>query len=370
VNELNPDSQIGGLRCGPVLVTGATGFLGDSLLRHLLSGGIRVRALVRSEVKAKRLAEQGVEPVLGDINDRSALTAALDDVAVVYHLAGRLLEPGEATFEYRRTHIDGTKLLLSCCREQPQLKCFVHCSTTGVLGSTGEQPADENAPLHPTNVYEATKAEAELAVRAAWSEGFPAVIVRPGLVYGPGDLHLVKFFRSVLHRQFRPIGAQDVWLHPIYIDDMTDAFLRCGVRRAAIGECFHIAGPEPVSLERLAATIAAAEGTALPRGRIPLLVARVVAGAGDALPASLKHLAPLTRSRLDFLTHSRVYNVAKAKRMLDFVAPTDLTAGIARSVAWYRHHGYLPAGSSAERAEQSSGRFDLTSHSPQPGSSW
>jgi nucleoside-diphosphate-sugar epimerase len=161
-------------------------------------------------------------------------------------------------------------------------------------------------------------------------------------VYGPGDLHLVGFFQSVLKRQFRPIGRETVWLHPIYIDDMTEAFLRCGASRAAIGECFHLAGREPVSLEGLARAIAEAAGTTPARGRIPMPAARVLAAAGDALPARLRHAAPLTRSRLDFLTHSRVYSVAKAERVLDFVALTDLDVGIKNSVAWYREYGYLP----------------------------
>ena len=76
----------------------------------------------------------------------------------------------------------------------------------------------------------------------------PAVIARPGLVYGPGDLHLLAFFRSVLRRRFRPIGRRKVWLHPIYIDDMTEALVRCGRHAAAVGECFHLAGREPVPL--------------------------------------------------------------------------------------------------------------------------
>jgi nucleoside-diphosphate-sugar epimerase len=270
------------------------------------------------------------------------MAAALDDVAVVYHLAGKLLEPGEPPQEYRRTHVDGTKLLIDCCRRQPGLERFVHCSTTGVLGSTGDQPADESSALRPTNVYEATKAEAESAVSAACHDGFPAVIARPGLVYGPGDLHLVTFFRTVLRRRFRPIGRQTIWLHPIYIDDMTEALLRCGVCSAAVGERFHIAGPEPVSLEGLAAVIAEAGGTTLPPGRIPLPAARSLAAVGDALPARLRRSAPLTKSRLDFLTHSRVYCVAKAERLLHFVARTDLATGIAHSIAWYREQGYLP----------------------------
>lgn len=74
-----------------VLVTGATGFLGARLVHRLLSGGVRVRVLVRSQTKARPLADQGAEVVLGEITEKGAVLAALDGVVVVYHLAGKLL---------------------------------------------------------------------------------------------------------------------------------------------------------------------------------------------------------------------------------------------------------------------------------------
>ncbi|MFL5841157.1 MAG: NAD-dependent epimerase/dehydratase family protein [Thermoleophilaceae bacterium] len=327
-----------------MLVTGATGFMGASLVRRLLFQGERVRVLARSPAKAKPLTDQGAEAVIGDITDPIAVAEAVDGASVVYHLAGRLFAPGVPAAEYYATHVEGTKLLLERAREESTLERFVHCSTTGVLGVTGDGPADETAPYRPTNAYEATKAEAEQAVRDRTRDGFPAVIARPGLVYGPGDLHLLPFFRTVLRRQFRPIGRRPVWLHPIYIDDMTEALLRCGQRAEAVGECFHLAGREPVSLAGLADAIARAGGTRLPRGHIPLTAAQAVAVVGDRLPPKLRQSAPLTRGRLDFLTHSRVYDIRKAQRVLGFAAATDLPTGAARSMEWYREEGYLAAG--------------------------
>jgi nucleoside-diphosphate-sugar epimerase len=330
-------------RSPAVLVTGATGFLGASLVRRLLSRAQRVRVLVRSKDKARAMANRGAEVIVGEITDQSAVEAAVDGVEIVYHLAGRLLRPDVPAREYERTHVEGTTVLLDACMRLSSITRFVHCSTTGVLGVTGEWPADENAPMRPTNVYETTKAKAELAVRDAIANGFAAVIARPGLVYGPGDLHLLPFFRAVLRHRFRPIGSRPVWLHPIYIDDLSEGLLRCGYHPSAPGECFHLAGRVPVSLVELAAAIARAGGTRVPYGHIPMLAASAVATLGDALPARLRRSVPLTRSRLDFLTHSRVYDVTKAERVLDLGAPTDLGTGAALTVAWYRSEGYLPA---------------------------
>jgi nucleoside-diphosphate-sugar epimerase len=303
--------------------------------------------LVRSPDKASATADQGADVVVGDITDGTAIRAAVDGVTIVYHLAGRLLVAGIGAGEYLRTHVEGTRLLLAHCKAAPNLERFVHCSTTGVLGATGERPADESAPIRPTNIYEATKARAERTIRDSWRDGFPAVIARPGLVYGPGDDHLLPFFRSVQARRFRPIGRRPVRLHPIYIDDLTDALVRCGEYPAAIGECFHLAGRAPVTLAELAEAIAQAVGTHLPPGHIPMPAARALAAVGERLPPNLRRVAPLTRSRLEFLTYSRVYDVTKAQRLLEFSAPTALPAGVSQSVAWYRERGYLA--SSAER---------------------
>jgi nucleoside-diphosphate-sugar epimerase len=326
-----------------VLVTGANGFLGAALVRRLLAEGRTVRMLVRSRERATPLTSLGAEAAIGNITDPGAVRDALDGVAVVYHLAGRLLKPDVPAEEYRATHVEGTRVLVAACHERPTLERLVHCSTTGVLGVTGRRPADEDAPFRPTNIYEATKAQAEIAVREAMEGGLRAVIVRPGLVYGPGDLHLLGFFRSVLRRQFRSIGRRAVWLHPIYIDDLVEAMVMAGTLPSALGECFHLAGRSPVTLAELAAEIARAQGTAVPTGFIPLPAARTLAVVGDMLPPRLRRAAPLTSTRLDFLTHSRVYDVSKAERRLRFKAMTDLATGIARSVAWYRDHGYLPA---------------------------
>jgi nucleoside-diphosphate-sugar epimerase len=97
-----------------------------------------------------------------------------------------------------------------------------------------------------------------------------------------------------------------------------------------------------VSLSELAATIARAGGTRVPDGHIPMLAAHAAAILGDSLPARLRRSAPLTRTRLEFLTNSRVYDVRKAERVLGFQATTDLGTGAGLTVEWYRNEGHLP----------------------------
>lgn len=320
------------------LVTGATGFLGMNLCQRLAETLTPTRALVRSPERAQALRTLGIEVIGGDVTDEAAVERAMDGVDVVFHLAGKLYIPGIPAEEYERIHVQGTRNVLRQARER-QIARLVHCSTTGVFGVTGSRPADEDATYAPTNAYERTKLQGESLTRTAMSEGLPAVIIRPGLVYGPGDLHLLGFFRSIQRGVFRPIGRAPVWLHPVYIDDMSDAMLRAAENPYAVGEAFNIAGRQPVTLLSLSQEIAKSLGVATPRGWIPLPIARTVAAVGDTLPAALRHRAPLTTSRLDFLTHSRMYRVEKAQRLLDFTAETSLAEGIARTASWYRAEG-------------------------------
>lgn len=322
------------------LVTGATGFLGLSLCQRLTQAGAPTRALVRSPERAQALRAMGVELVAGDVTDAATVAQAMEGVDIVYHFAGKLFIPGVPADEYGRIHVDGTRNVLRQARQRSVTR-FVHCSTTGVFGVTGAQPVDEDARYAPTNAYERTKLEGESLVRAAIAEGMPAVIIRPGLVYGPGDLHLLGFFRTVQRGMFRPIGRAPVWLHPIYIDDMTAATIRAAEAPLALGEAFNIAGREPATLLQLSQEIAKALGVPMPRGWIPMPVAQAAARVGDAFPAPVRRRAPLTTSRLDFLTHSRMYTVTKAQRLLDFTAETPLSEGVARAAAWYRAEGLL-----------------------------
>jgi nucleoside-diphosphate-sugar epimerase len=328
---------------GVVLITGGTGFLGTALARRLLAYGARVRILARSAARARELAALGAEIVTGDIADHAAVRAAAVGARTVYHLAGPLLIPGVPAAEYHRAHVLGTATVLDCCAESLTLERLVHCSTTGVLGITGERPAAEDDPFRPTTDYERAKAAAETEVRRAIAAGLPAVIARPGLVYGPGDVHLASFFQAIARGVFLPIGRRPTWLHPIYIDDMTEALIQCGQQAAALGECFHFAGTTPVPISELARAIARAEGARVLPGYLPLTVARAAARFGDLLPPRARQRAPLTSSRLEFLTNSRMYDVGRARERLGFVAATDLREGIAHAVAWYGAHGYLPA---------------------------
>jgi nucleoside-diphosphate-sugar epimerase len=324
------------------LVTGATGFLGSALVRSLLEQHQPVRILARDERKARELFGKSVTIISGEITDTEHVLQAVDGATRIYHLVGHLYHPSVPTALFRTTHVEGTRVLLEACRGQKQLQRLVHCSTTGVFGVTGKTPATEEAPFAPTNPYEATKLESELLVLDAYQEqGLPISIVRPGLVYGPGDLHLLGFFTSIKKGLYRVIGDGQALLHPIYIDDMTAAFLLCAKHPDAIGRSFNIAGEHPVTMRQLSAAIAHALGKNLPAGHLPLWLANAASDIFSLLPGFQGERAPLTRSRVQFLTNSRAYDCSRATNELGFKPIVKLDKGMQQTADWYREHGYL-----------------------------
>ncbi len=324
------------------VVTGATGFLGSALVTALLTRQQPVRILARDEQKARQQFGNALTISPGEITDAVAVQQAIDGATTLYHLAGHLYHPSVPAELYRKTHVEGTRILLEACQGQTQLQRLVYVSTTGVYGVTGETPADEEAPFAPTNPYEATKLEGEqLALNAYREQGLPVTVVRPGLVYGPGDLHLLGFFVAINKGWFRVIAGGKALLHPVYIDDLIAALLLCAENPQAPGRSYNIAGEHPVSVRELATAIAHALGKDLPRGSLPLWLANLASDVFVVMPGFRGEHAPLTRSRVQFLTHSRLYDIRRAQSELGYVPNVCLEEGMQRTAAWYYKHHYL-----------------------------
>jgi len=325
-----------------ILVTGATGFLGSALVTELVKQKQPVRILARDEQKARSQFGEAITIIRGEITDVAQVERAVDGATIVYHLVGRLYHPNVPAELYHYIHVEGTRILLNACKGQKQLQRIVHCSTTGVHGVTGKTPAAEDAPFAPTNPYEATKLQGELLALKAYQEnGLPVSVARPGLVYGPGDLHLLGFFSSIKKGLFRVIDGGKALLHPIYLDDMTAAFLLCAVRPEAVGQSYNFAGERPVTIRELATAIAHSLHKELPRESLPLWFANLASDMFSIVPGMKGENAPLTRSRVQFLTNSRVYDISKAKTELGFAPRVELEEGMKHTAEWYHKHGYL-----------------------------
>ena len=328
---------------GSALVTGVTGFTGGHLARHLLRHGQRVRGLVRprSRERAAALAGDGVAIASGDLTDAASLHPACDGIDVVYHIAATYRTAGQSDVVYHAVNAEGTRALIDAARDAG-VRRLVHCSTGGVHGHIEQPPANEDAPLAPGDVYQASKLEGERIARAAGETGdIEVVVARPIGIYGPGDTRFLKMFRAIARRRFPMIGRGEVFYHLTYIDDLIEGFRLCGETPAATGRTYLLAGSRYTTLAELVSMIAAEFDVPPPRWRIPVAPVWLAGALCELICIPLRIEPPLYRRRVDFFTKSRAFDGSRARQDLRFAPAVDLRNGIHRTAAWYREQGWL-----------------------------
>src|SRR5687768_7829878 len=251
------------------LVTGATGFLGGRIALSLKNAGCRVRALVRPGSAIDELEKSGIEIVEGQITNAADVFAAAAGCEQIYHNAAVFRTAGHSDSHYREVNVGGTLNVLAAARAHG-CERVVHCSTGGVHGHVEDPPADETYRFKPGDVYQRTKLEAELAASAAAEHGLPVSIVRPGAIYGEGDLRFLRLFRAIQQHRFAMIGSGRTRLHMVHVDDLVRGLMLAGSNPAARGETFLIAGAEAPTLNEIAASVADAMGVRRPTLHLPV----------------------------------------------------------------------------------------------------
>jgi len=327
-----------------VLVTGATGFTGGHLARYLASLGHQVWALVRAgtpDATRQQLASAGVELVDGDLKGRLSLERACAGVEVVYHIAAIYRQAGLPDAEYRAVNAEAVRTVVQAAATGGAQR-VVHCSTVGVHGDVERPPANEDAPLRPGDIYQATKLEGEVAAREAGRDAkIEVVVVRPTGIYGPGDRRLLKLFRGVARRRFVILGSGRIFYHLTYIDDLVKGFRLCGEVPAAAGRTYILAGGEVTTLDELIGLIADEAHVPRPRLRLPVWPFWMAGAACEALCAPLGIEPPIYRRRVDFFTKSRAFDISRASAELGYAPQVGLRDGIRRTLEWYRKAGWV-----------------------------
>ncbi len=324
-----------------IAVTGATGFLGSHLVEALLAQGRAVHVLARDADKVAPLRERVARTVVADIADRDAMAELVADADCVVHLVSNFRTASGPPESYRQINVEGTRAVLEAAREAG-VRRFVHCSTIGVHGHVRQTPAREDAPFNPGDRYQETKMEAERLCREQIGQGgMEIIIVRPCSMYGPGDMRMLKMFRMLAKRSFLMVGPCRENFHAVYIDDIVDGFLRAMDTPGIAGETFIIGGEAYLSLKDYIATAARAVGAPMPWLRLPYGPFYAAAVVCEALCVPLGIEPPLHRRRVRFYKNNRAFDIGKARRMLGYRPRVPLAEGMARTVAWYREHGYL-----------------------------
>lgn len=325
-----------------ILVTGGTGFTGTALVERLCQAGHAVVALDYKEgLACDALRRLGAEVVIGSVTDRAAVERSMRGVELVFHLAAAFRELNVPNSYYDEVNVGGTRLVLEAAR-QAGVRKFVYCSTCGVHGNIDHPPAGEDAPIQPADYYQRTKYEAEPLVKEFGASGMETVILRPAAIYGPGDPErFFLIFKRVAKGSFPMFGSGRTLYHPLYIDNLVDAFLLCMPPRAGAGREYLIADERYYPIEEIVRAVARALEVPVQVRHYPVLPVVLAGHVCETICKPFGVTPPIFPRRVDWYRQNRAFDISRAKRELGYQPKVGLDEGLRCTGEWYRNMGYL-----------------------------
>jgi nucleoside-diphosphate-sugar epimerase len=234
------------------LVTGGGGFLGNALVRQLREHGVTVRSFSRQIYP--KLSELAVEQIQGDLADPDAVAGAAKGCDIIYHVAAKAGVWGKYR-DFYRANVTGTENILKACRQHGIAKLVFTSSPSVVYHGVDQNGVDESEPYPRRflSAYPETKAIAERMVLQANGPELATVSLRPHLIWGPGDPHLIpRILERARAGKLRQIGSASKLVDTIYVENAATAHLRAGQKLAIgstiAGKAYFLSQGEPMPL--------------------------------------------------------------------------------------------------------------------------
>ena len=314
-----------------VLVTGATGAVGPTVVAALHAAGYTVRILVRQLPNSPQVAHN-LEYTVGDITDPVAVSTAAMGCAAAVHMAALLHINNPAStlrHQYQAINVEGTANLLTAA-QQHGLQRVVFFSTIAVYGNGTDQPLDEASTPIPASLYGETKLAAERLVLAAHRrDGVPlGVVLRLAAVYGARVKgNYARLLASLRSGRFLPLGQGNNRRTLVHEYDVATAALLALRHPAAAGQIYNVTDGSYHTIHEIITTICQALGRHPPRFRLPLRPVRVAAGLLEDGLRYCGYTAPIGRATVDKYSEEMIVNGSRIQRELGFVPQYDLATG-------------------------------------------
>ena len=316
-----------------VMVTGGGGFLGTAICGQLLGAGHEVLSYQRSA--ADHLQALGAYPVRGDLGNLEQLCRDTRGCDAVIHTAGKAGIWGEYS-DYYQANVLGTENVIKACREN-NIPHLVYTSSPSVVHGGGDiEGGDESLP-YPRRFhspYPATKALAEPLVMAANGDQLKTVAIRPHLIWGPGDPHILPRLMAKAAGGKLALPGTDKLIDTIFVENAAHAHLLAleGIRQSGpcCGKTYFISNDEPLPQKEIISKLLDAAGMNPVIKPVPALLAKtaglVCQALWKALPLSSE--PPVTRWSADQLSTAHWYDISAAKRELGYQPKFSIDEGL------------------------------------------
>ncbi len=284
-----------------ILVTGATGFIGRNLVRQLIKQGHRAFALVRKTSNAAFLKELGVFLIYGDITDKESLNKISDEkINIVFHCAA-LVDNADKS-KLHRINVEGTRNVCNLALRL-EIERLVYVSSVAVVSGNPEAFLTEDLPYSATNRYSESKIEAERIVIEFRKKGLAAAIIRPPMVYGEEEPHLLRKMFSLLKFRLLPlIDGGKAKLHLGYVGNVVNALLLAANKKEFLEGAFFIADEDVFTLKEVFCIFAQGlncpKPISLPKCFTPVLI-----------------YIPWAGKKFRLLCRDRVYDISRIKSL-------------------------------------------------------
>lgn len=320
-------------------VTGGTGFIGSHLADELMENNTfsEVRCLIRNN--EKWLKGKDFIRIKGNLNDLPVLKEAVQDVDVIFHIAGRVKAPTYEELE--QANVEATENLLRIAQQAGVSKIVV-LSSLAAVGPSKNGPVTEDASMNPVSMYGKSKKQMEHVIHQLSDEKTSITILRPPAVYGPREEQIYSFFKMVNNRICPIIGDGK---HPkvsmVYVGDVVNGILKAANQKAPGMHTYFISGPKIYTWNEIRETTTKVLG----KKNIPIYVkpqfVKKIAGTVEKAASFFGIYPVLNRDKAKELILEWTCSSEKAQNELGYTPKFSLGEGISRTIHWYQRHHWL-----------------------------
>lgn len=320
-------------------VTGGTGFIGSHLVDTLIEHEdySEVRCLVRNN--EKWLQGKRYTKVKGDLDDLTVLKKAVQDVDVIFHLAGVVSAPSYQEFEHG--NVDTTENIVRIAQKEGVKKIIVLSSLAAVGPSQG-RPVTEDDPMNPVSMYGKSKKQMEEMIYSIASDKTSITILRPPAVYGPREDQIYSFFKMVSKRICPIVGdGQHPKISMVYVADVVQGILKAAEKDEPGINTYFITGKQVHTWNEIRGTTTKVLGKkSIPIYIKPKLVKKI-AGFVEKTASFFGSYPVINREKANEMILEWTCSAEKAERELGYKPEYSLAEGISRTIHWYQMHHWL-----------------------------